>query len=339
MIRRFLALLLAALPLAASTAGTLILQSGPRLFVEAPQGDTGSLRILGSGGSGDQAHARLDTIPDGFGDAEFAFEIWIKPTQGLTVASTAATKVNRWSSDASTIYTSGADWWYLGNFLLDGHNNSDFSEGTFSLQLTASGRVQWTFGDGAAAAARTGEVHGTRSDTAILTDAWHQIIAVRRWDGGSGAILELWVNGVLEDTETTTARTNMATIWDSWTGYPANQQNWFFGAEKISALGGTEWEHYMGLIDEIRFYNRAPTTGELEAGEITSGLLADYDFDEGSGTSVAGDGGASMTLVDADQYQWVTDDGAPVAMLADVEAEILYAANDDDFEPRLAVGF
>lgn len=36
-----------------------------------------------------------------------------------------------------------------GNFLLDGHNNGDFSAGTFSLQHYGGGRIRWALGDGA----------------------------------------------------------------------------------------------------------------------------------------------------------------------------------------------
>lgn len=276
-------------------------------------GNSGALPVrsirIHPGSAGDYGYARLDTLPDGFGDAEFAFEMWVKATQGITTASTASIKTNRWSSDNAAIY-SASDWWFLGNFILDGHQNNNFSEGTFSLQVANSGRVQWTFGDGAAAGARTGDVHGLRGTTAILDDAWHHICCVRRWDGGSGAILELWVDGVMEDSETTTARTNMATsYWDSWTNYPTNQDNWMFGVEKQAALGVlSEYEHWMGLIDEVRFYNRAPTTGELEGENITSGLVGRYSFDEGTGSTVTdSQGGASMTLVDADQYEWVAD--------------------------------
>lgn len=275
-------------------------------------GQSGSLPLrslrIHPGSNADYGYARLNTLPNGFGDGEFAFEMWVKATQGITVASTASVKTSRWSSDNATIY-GASDWWFLGNFIVDGHNNGTYENGTFSLQVTNSGRVQWTFGDGTAAGARTGDLHGLRGTTAILDDVWHHIVCVRRWDGGSGAILELWVDGVMEDSETSTARTNMATsYWDSWSGYPVNQDNWFFGAEKQAGLGSIEWEHWMGLMDEIRFYSRAPTTGELEAENITSGLVARYAFDEGSGTTVAdSQGGASMTLVDADQYERVND--------------------------------
>lgn len=278
----------------------------------------GALRFVPTGSAENFDYGVLATLPDGFGDGEFAFEIWVRPTQsGQTVnsltidtGSTASVKEARWSSDSSTIY-GAADWWFLGNFLLDGHNNNAVYDGTCSIQLTATGRAQWTFGDGAAANARTGDVHGMRGTTNLLDGAWHSIICVRRWDGGTGSELELWVDGVMEDSETSTARTDMAaTYWDSWTGYPTNQQNWMFGAEKQAALNLGDWEDYMGLVDKISFYNRAPTTGELAAENITSGLVGRYNCSEGTGTTVGdSEGGASISLVNPHASVWVTDDG------------------------------
>lgn len=265
-------------------------------------------------------YGTLTALPDGFGDGEFAFMLWVKPTpSGSTVnsltidtGSTASVKEARWSSDSSTVY-GAADWWFLGNFLIDGHNNNAFENGTFSLQLTASGRVQWTFGDGAAAGARTGDLHGLRGTTDIRDGAWHSITCVRRWDGGSGAELELWIDGTLEDSETSSARTDVAaTYWDSgFPSYPAGERNWTFGTEKQAAAGSIEYEDYFGLIDSVRFYNRAPTTTELGNESITSGLVGEYRFSEGAGASSADTlGGASISWNNQHASFWVLDDGA-----------------------------
>lgn len=264
--------------------------------------------------SGSYDYATLSTIPDGFGDGEFCLELDVTPTaSGVTVAgttiatgSTASTKTGRWSSDNAAIY-SASDWWFLGNFLLDGHNNTSASAGTCSVQLTNSGLVQWTFGDGAAAAARTGLLHGMRGTTDIRGTRT-KIYLVRRWDGGTGSILELWVNGSMEDSETSTARTNMATTyWDSgFPGFTVNQRFWMFGSEKQAAIGDiSEWEDYFGLIHAVKFYNSAPTSGNLSA--MTPGTPDEvYDFSEGRGSSVAANnGGASMTVVSPASTFWV----------------------------------
>ena len=259
-------------------------------------------------------YATLATIPDGFGDGEFCLELDVTPTaSGVTVAgttiatgSTASVKTGRWSSDNSTIY-GAADWWFLGNFLLDGHNNTSPSAGTFSVQLTNSGRVQWTFGDGAAADARTGDLHGLRGTTDIRGSRT-KIYLVRRWDGGTGSILELWVNGTMEDSEISTARTNMATTyWDGgFPGFTVNQRLWMFGAEKQAAIGViSEWEDAFLLAHAVNFYNSAPTSGNLTA--MTLGTPDEgYDFSEGIGSSVAAsNGGASMSVTSPAGTFWV----------------------------------
>ena len=264
--------------------------------------------------SGDYAHCTLSTIPDTFGDAEFCLMLEGTPTaSGVSVngtpidtGPTSSTKTWRWSSDNSTIY-GALDWWYLGNFLLDGHNNTNVFAGTFSVQLTNSGRVQWTFGDGAAADARVGDVHGLRGTTDIRGKLT-RIYLVRRFDGGSGSILELWVNGVLEATETSTARTNMATTyWDGgFPGFTAGQQFWAFGTEKQAALGViSAWEDYFGLLSKARFYAAAPTSTELTNQALTGTPVGEFFFREGTGTTVADRyGGASMTVVNADPVFW-----------------------------------
>lgn len=268
--------------------------------------------------SGDYDYLTLSTIPDTFGDGEFCLALDVEPTaSGVTVngtpistGSTASVQTWRWSSDNEAIYSTpsgGGDWWWRGNFLLDGHNNNSFSAGTFSVQIAATGRVQWTFGDGAAAAARVGGVHGLRGTTDIR-GKFARIYLVRRNDGGSGSELELWVDGVLEDSETSTARTNMATTyWDGgFPAYPANQRNWMFGTEKQAAVGVlSEYEDYFGLIHRVRFYASAPSTAELRGQSISATPVGDYDFREGSGTTVRDRyGGPSMTVVNADPAFW-----------------------------------
>lgn len=255
----------------------------------------------------------LAALPNGFGDGEFAFELSIRPSVvggAIDLGSTASVKNDRWSNDDTTRYSSEY-WWTLGNFLLDGHRNAGNWSGSFNLQLYDGGRVRWLFAD-AAASGRIGNLHAVQGGPQLLDGQWHRIICVRRWDGGSGAILELWVDGELAGTEASTARTNMATTyWDSWTDYPVGGRNWMFAVEKISALGGERWERYMGLIDNIRFYGRAPTESELENEVITSGMLADYGCNEGLGT-VVGDAldGANITLENATGDVW-SSDGAP----------------------------
>lgn len=268
---------------------------------------------------GDYERAVLPVIPDGFGDGEFTLTVFFRCLVGgayvlgdPTVGGLTQRQV--WSDQNITRY-SDAGWWFNGNFLIDGHQNSSFSAGTFSLQI-AAGRPRWTFGDGAAAAALTGQVWGIQSTgtNTVLDNAWHRVDLIRRWNGGSNADLELWLDGSLQDTQTTTSRTNMATTyWDSWTGYPANQNNWMLGTEKQAALGVfSQWEDFKGEIGQIRFWSTALSSpsGFTDVVGNESGLVGLYRFDEGSGTTadneISGGSSDSMTLVNSPA--WSTED-------------------------------
>lgn len=272
-------------------------------------------------GAADYDYGELTQLPDGFGDGEFTLELWVKPT-GTTTGQTSSGSGIRtnWANEDEGRY-SASDWWFYGNFLIDGHNNGTYENGTFSLQVYGSGRVRWTFGDGSAAGARTGDLHGVQSavtgDAAsILTNAWHKIACVRRWDGGSGSVLELYVDGIQIGTETSTARTNMATsYWDSWSGYPVDQDGWFFGAEKQAALGSLEWADFKGRIADVAFYNIARSTADLTTNYATpltgneSGCVGFYRHTEGSGSTVADAkaSGGNITLINSPSAFWVND--------------------------------
>lgn len=234
-------------------------------------------------------HARIPVLPPTFGEGEFTFQVWMRGDETRSFGAGGGLNPGLWANNTTTIY-GAADWWFAGNFLLDGHNNTTYENGTFSIQITSSGDVQWTFGDGAAAGARTGDLHGLRSSGLNVVDGnWHLISCVRRWDGGSGSILELWVDGTQVDTETSTARTDMGTYWDTWTGFTSGQEFWCIGGEKISVLGGTAWEDYWGEVSLMMFWDRALTSGELSSTAYpdpnASGLvglfrIADLDVNE-----------------------------------------------------------
>jgi hypothetical protein len=58
----------------------------------------------------------------------------------------------------------------------------------------------------------------------------------------------------------------MRTWWDSWATFPSSQRGWFLGAEKQAALNEnlTQYEDFKGLVSELRFYDRAKSTSELQ---------------------------------------------------------------------------
>ncbi|MCE5292905.1 MAG: hypothetical protein LLG14_27230 [Nocardiaceae bacterium] len=273
----------------------LVCSAGPgsRLYTTPPAApENGSLTFIESS-AGNYERAVLPVIPDGFGDGEFTCTIFFRclsnGTYALGSTASGTNQLRNWSNDNSTRYGSSG-WWFPGNFLLDGHQNSSFSAGTFSVQI-AAGRPRWLFGDGAAAAANTGGVWGIQSAATetVLDNAWHRLDLIRRWNGGSNADLELWLDGSLQDTQTTTSRTNMATTyWDSWTGYPSNQNNWMFGTEKQAALGViSQYEDFKGQLGQIRFWSAALSSpsGFADVAGNETNLVGLYRFDEGTGTS------------------------------------------------------
>ena len=287
----------------------------------APALDAGSLDWRQSS-PGNFDYGRQLTLPAGFGTGEFTLEVWIRPNNNFPVGPTAGGgQLTNWSTEDFSPYSSGG-WWFNGNFLLDGHNNagSNFENGTFSVQLYGGGRVRWLFGDGASGGLAGDlwavQASQTSSAPSMLDGAWHHLALVRRFSGASQSTLELWIDGALIDTETSSGRTNMATsYWNNWTGFPSGQQGWFWGVEKQAALGST-WEDYKGLIDELRFWSRAKTTTELGTtwrSSVTgseSGLVGWYDFSDGSGTSTCSAIVMSqcMTLINTAANVWSSDE-------------------------------
>ncbi len=247
--------------------------------------------------AGSDDHGLLTALPAGFGAGELTLELWMKPDSTFstgTCADGTAAQRSEWCTQDPAPYSS-SDWWYKGNFLLDGHNNASFGDGTFSLQFYGGGRLRWQLGDqGAAGSGGVWGVqaHPASSTPSLLDGRWHHVACVRRWQAQTQAALELWVDGVLVDTEVSDVRTNLAAIWSSWSGFPIQQRGWFFGAEKQSAIGAlAQYEDYKGLISELRFWNRALGAAELtapaHARAVTGtepGLAGWFRFSEGAGT-------------------------------------------------------
>ncbi|MEM7481935.1 MAG: LamG domain-containing protein [Acidobacteriota bacterium] len=237
----------------------------------------------------------LTAMPPDFGDGEFTFELWIQPDASFPVGNCAgAGQLTHWCAADHPPYSSGG-WWFEGNFLLDGHNNASFQDGTMSLQFYGGGRVRWLFGDGANAGPGGHWSIGAfpASDTpSLLTGTWHHLTLVRRFVPISAARLELFIDGVLIASEESSLRTDMTIWWSGWSGFPSGQEGWFFGAEKQAAIGVlSQYEDFKGLVDEMRFWTRAKTAAEV-AGTWSSavdgtepGLVGWFPFEEGGGTT------------------------------------------------------
>jgi hypothetical protein len=106
---------------------------------------------------------------------------------------------------------------------------------------------------------------GIRSTTTLDTDEWYHIAAT--WDGSN---VRVYVNGTLE---TTAARTGTIGT-DTRTLY-------------LGGRGGADL--FDGRLDDVRLYNRALSIEEIAAMQISAstGLMAHWTFDEGSGTTIA----------------------------------------------------
>lgn len=285
----------------------------------------------GTGGSGmggslrfvENAPAEHDyghqlTIPSAFGVGDFTLEVWIKPDAAFSVGPTTPDtpdQLTNWSDDDVEPYSS-SDWWYAGNFLLDGHNNASFNLGTFSLQWYGGGRVRWLVGDGGNAPQGGVWSVGAYPATAtppLLDGGWHQLTLVRRLPG-TGSLYELWIDGALVDDETTPNDDDLHIYWDDASAFPAGQQGFFWGAEKQAAIGVLEqYEDYKGLIAELRFWSMAKSPSEIASsfGEPVTGnepgLVGLYRFDEGTGAEVCDALGSTecidLYLVDRSAWQ------------------------------------
>lgn len=247
----------------------------------------------------DVEYGKQTEIPSGFGAGEFTLELRIKLDESFPVGpvgpqDSPRQRVN-WSEADPAPYSSG-DWWYTGNFLLDGHNNNDFKTGTFSIQFCGGGRVRWSFGDGVEAGPGghwAVQAHPSSSTPSLLDDAWHRVALVRRWGvDPAGADLELWIDGKLIATEQTSARTDMRPIFEAWPGFVPGEDGWFWGAEKQWANGTLDqYEDFKGELAELRFWSIARTKEVLEAPDAAvangaPGLVGLYEFSEAFGAPV-----------------------------------------------------
>jgi hypothetical protein len=141
----------------------------------------------------------------------------------------------------------------------------------------------------------------------LLDGNWHHVACVRRWTGEKEAQLELWIDGVLIAETVIPQRVNMRQFWDSLP-HPKDPEElggWSWGSEVMVAWNFyfTQYEDYKGLIDEIRFWDRARSAEELSTTwnrPVTGkepGLVGWFPFSEGSGTVARDALDSSRTIV------------------------------------------
>lgn len=268
----------------------------------------------------DHDYGRQLLLPVEFGTGEFTLELWIKLDQSYPIGDVAGgeDQLTNWS-DIDRNPNDGGDWWYKGNFLLDGHNNSSFEDGTFSLQLYGGGRLRWLFGDGWGL--WPVQAYPASTTPSLLDGSWHYIALVRSYSGLTNATLLLYVDGVEVASTALLEGVDMRQWWNSWQSFPDQEPGWYWGAEKQAANDGglAQYEDYKGLLDELSFWSRAKSAQEIAQiasnGSIlnSNGLVGHFDFSEGGGNQACDRLAPSMCmdLIRMKPGFWVTE-GAPL---------------------------
>ncbi|RZT91314.1 concanavalin A-like lectin/glucanase superfamily protein [Ancylomarina subtilis] len=284
--------------------------------ISAQNNQTKSLRFT-KNETGKHEYANIANLPSTFGVGEFTLEMWIKPDNSFPVGPTPWPQdpfplkqedVNQWAknedqltnwSNSSEEPYSSTGWWWHGNWLLDGFSrNYGDRDGSFALQFYGGGRLRWLFDDGTGPSADKGYVYSVgvypATETPSLLDGkWHNIQCVRRWIGKSEAQLELWVDGKIIDKKVIPTRVDMQKqFWNDWgVGNPPGLKGWLIGGEEQASSGVLvdyywhQFEDYKGLVDELRFWNKAKSQDELQKHwnkAITKnifGLVGYYSFE------------------------------------------------------------
>ena len=294
------------------------------------QSTSGALRFLKSEPNHfDFADQR--TLPPSFGAGEFTFELWIKPDISFPVGFTDRGTLNQltaWSNADIAPYSAG-NWWFPGNFLLDGHTRPDgftpdkTREGTFSLQFYGGGRLRWMFADDGDIApvgkVWAVEAYPASSTPSLLDGKWHNVNCVRRWTGATRSQLELWIDGKLIATQVIPMRVNMRQFWDSLP-HPRNPKTvggWCWGSEVMTAWNYyfTQYEDYKGLLAEIRFRDRARSADEIQTNWMKrltgneTGLVGYFPLDENAATVARDrlDSSRVITLHNTIPESWSTE--------------------------------
>lgn len=161
---------------------------------------------------------------------------------------------------------------------------SDGAPGQYGLVLV-NGRVQLHLGGAGSAS--------INSVTLLQSNVWYHVAGT--WDGATG-IARLYLNGSYEGQVTTGINSNLGTNVEPL---------------QIGRLGLSCCPYmFRGEMDEIRIWNVARDAGQIANGRSlsfsnTPNLVANYHFDEGSGTVTydSAPGGSNATLVNSPAWQ------------------------------------
>jgi len=159
----------------------------------SPAGSFGGIQFV-TNASLDYDHGLHTGLPNGWGDGEFTLKVVISPDDSAPIGETQSSsgRINNWANETAEPY-SDPQWWFLGNFLLDGHNNSVYANGTFSFQIHNSGYMRWLFGDGSGSIP-TGGLWQDDSQVNVLDGGRHIVHVTREFTGASDSTLRMYVD-------------------------------------------------------------------------------------------------------------------------------------------------
>jgi phosphotransferase system HPr (HPr) family protein len=268
------------------------------------QGSDHALRFFGTGsGQQDRAKFRVDAPANALDVGnDFTIEFWLRAN---------------YADNAGTVSAvANGDGWIEGNVVVDRDVYGEGDNGDFGLALGRAGpHLRLAFGADAA----TGlTIVGTNH---VGDGVWHHIAATRVRSSG---LMRLYVDGRLDaqgngPTGDLSYRDGRATSW------PQSDPFLVLAAEKHDA--GAAYPSFNGYLDEFRVWTQALTQAQISnvfrsvLATNTSGLIACYRFEEGSGTNLADSTGRSPTGLliagTAGNGQWVarasdTNNTAPV---------------------------
>ena len=140
----------------------------------------------------------------------------------------------------------------------------------YLLAVNSSNQLQVGFSDGADGATIT-----QAGTTALAADTWYHVAATFDRNGNA----TLYVNGTAEGTASIAGEAGAI-----------GTQDIQIGGE--SAASGTAFSNFMGMMDEVRFWNDVRTAQEIgdnyneQIDPSSAGLVANYRFDEATGSVV-----------------------------------------------------
>lgn len=248
------------------------------------QGSQHALQFFGTGtGQQDRVRIPIDdntpgpdaSAPCDVGDGGFTVEFWLRGTLADNSAASLGGDVE--TSDFS---------WINGNIVVD-RDIWGASEADWGISLRG-GFV--TFGTGRGDPPGQDADNTIEGDVGVLDGTWHHVAVTR--DATIG-IKRIYVDGVLDFASSAGASQDDISYPNG--GDPAPNTPWgpyiVLAAEKHDA--GSSFPSFAGFLDEVRVWNVARSAAQIASDRAlilpagTPGLVGDYRFEEGSGTSLA----------------------------------------------------